>query len=153
MVDNTNHPRLIDFGVSRITDVHGFTTSGNGTSWAWAAPELLKDGARKTRQSDIYALASTFVEVGSLACSDLFLSPTNPDGQMMTGRPPLTGKHPIISLDQGETPKRPSAGCRFYPGEKLWSYLMFCWEKAETRPTAVEVEQFLDGLHDITDEF
>lgn len=67
MVGDGNKPKLIDFGVSRIVGVSGFTTSGNGTSWAWAAPELLQDDAPKTQKSDIYALASTFVEVGSLS--------------------------------------------------------------------------------------
>lgn len=68
MMGDDNQPRLIDFGISRIVGVRGYTTTGNGTSWAWAAPELLQDdgtSAPKTQKSDIYALASTFVEVGS----------------------------------------------------------------------------------------
>ncbi|GJJ13660.1 hypothetical protein Clacol_007916 [Clathrus columnatus] len=136
MVDDTNHPRLIDFGVSRIIGVQGLTTSGYGTSWAWAAPELI-DEPKKTKQSDIYALSSTFVE-------------------MMTCRPPLiTGRrHIVLAISEGETPSRPKPGSSpFYPGDKLWIYMMYCWEKAESRPRAADVGNFLDELNDITDDY
>lgn len=67
MMGDDNQPKLIDFGISRIVGVSGYTTAGMATSWAWAAPELLQDDGTvlpKTQKSDIYALSSTFVEVG-----------------------------------------------------------------------------------------
>lgn len=137
MVGDDNKPKMIDFGVSRIVGVSGFTTSGNGTSWAWAAPELLQNDsdAPKTQKSDIYALASTFVE-------------------MMTGSPPLICKHPIIALSNGEIPKKPTPTQHpFYPGDRLWVYMMYCWDKADSRPKAAQVANFLDELEDITDGF
>ena len=66
MVDDEGAAKLIDFGVSRITSEHGYTTSGSGASWAWAAPELVPYddiAVAKTIYSDIWALALTFLEV------------------------------------------------------------------------------------------
>ena len=65
MIDDAGNAKLIDFGISRITGEHGYTTSGSGASWAWAAPELVPYDGRtvpKTLYSDIWALAITFVE-------------------------------------------------------------------------------------------
>jgi len=70
MVDDMGNPKLIDFGVSRITGESGYTTSGHGISWAWGAPELLfvpdDEPIPKTTASDVYALAITYLEASSL---------------------------------------------------------------------------------------
>ena len=67
MIDDEGHVKLIDFGVSRLIDSEGLTTATGGSSTRWCAPELLRSG-KTTKASDVYAFASTALEVSLLSC-------------------------------------------------------------------------------------
>lgn len=68
MVDKTGHAKLIDFGLSRVLDAvvgpSGLTRSTISFSIRWSAPELILDNnAQVTTATDVYALASTVLQV------------------------------------------------------------------------------------------
>ena len=68
MVDNTGHAKLIDFGLSSQIDAgagpSGLTPSVPFLSIRWSAPELLlNDHPQVTTATDVYALASTALQV------------------------------------------------------------------------------------------
>ena len=65
MIDNERQARLIDFGSSHFLDDFDAVKDLEGFSLRWCAPELLKPGAISTPSSDVYAFASTMLEVGS----------------------------------------------------------------------------------------
>ena len=69
MVGDDGIPKLIDVGISQMVDVYaermGYATSTFASSLRWSAPELLA-GYPKSEKSDVYALASTYIEVGTL---------------------------------------------------------------------------------------
>lgn len=77
MVDEQGHAKLIDFGLSRLIDSvagHGLTTSTVSFSIRWCAPELVQsDDAPTTKASDVYAFASTSLEVSSAQTRVLYL--------------------------------------------------------------------------------
>lgn len=70
MVDEHGHAKLIDFGLSRLIDSvagPGLTTSTISFSIRWCAPELVQsDDSPTSKASDVYAFASTSLEVGSI---------------------------------------------------------------------------------------
>ena len=69
MIDDEGYVKLIDFGLSRFIDSEGDLTTATGFSTRWCAPELLCSGnGRPTKASDVYALASTALEVSLLLC-------------------------------------------------------------------------------------
>ena len=68
MIDDSGRARLIDFGLSRLWDsvvgASGLTMSTVSFSLRWCAPELvLSDKAQVTKSSDVYACASTALQV------------------------------------------------------------------------------------------
>lgn len=69
MIDNKGNARLIDFGLSRSihmsVDEDPDSDFSEGFSIRWCAPELLLPGAASMPSSDIYAFASTVLEVCS----------------------------------------------------------------------------------------
>jgi serine/threonine protein kinase len=69
MIDEHGHARLIDFGLAHFTDTHVDVDPDLGFSIRWCAPELLQPGAVSTPSSDVYAFASTVLEVGPLGAS------------------------------------------------------------------------------------
>ena len=73
MISDEGTPKLIDFGLAQVIDdfaeATGYTTSSFATSLRWSAPELLIGVSSlppKTKKSDVYAAASTCIEVGAL---------------------------------------------------------------------------------------
>lgn len=79
MVDSSGHAKLIDFGFSRIIDTvtgisGGITMTTVAFSVRWCAPELLLSAhAQVTKAADVYALASTALQV-RFACHYPFLT-------------------------------------------------------------------------------
>jgi len=64
MIDDEGHARLIDFGLSRLIDSEPGLMTSTTSSVRWCAPELLSsDDAQVTKASDVYAFASTALEV------------------------------------------------------------------------------------------
>jgi len=125
MVDDMGNPKLIDFGVSRITGEGGYTTSGQGISWAWAAPELLfapdDELTPKTTASDVYALAITYVEESSLpvrsrlsvSCPDLDLLDYDRTGPVPRNEQARHDESSLRRLHSGQT--APGPGVPFLP--------------------------------------
>jgi serine/threonine protein kinase len=78
MVSDKGTPRLVDFGIFMIADDVAETTGHHNTSVAsslrWSAPEILVIDPliSKSEKSDVYAFASTCVEVGTLTLSVWF---------------------------------------------------------------------------------
>jgi len=72
MIDINAVPKLIDFGLAKVIDGSakhsGDTTMTLNSSIRWAAPELIKekDLKHRTRKSDVYAFASTCLEVRTI---------------------------------------------------------------------------------------
>ena len=67
MIDEGGRARLIDFGLSHSMDVRvdggPDADPSEGFSVRWSAPELFHPGAISTLCSDVYAFASTILEV------------------------------------------------------------------------------------------
>jgi serine/threonine protein kinase len=76
MIDDQGHAKLIDFGLARVIDAKPGLTTSTTTTIRWCAPELIRsDDARMTKSSDVYAFASTVLEVGISHCpGDQFAS-------------------------------------------------------------------------------
>jgi serine/threonine protein kinase len=69
MIDDSGHAKLIDFGLSRLIDSEDGLAASTVSSIRWCAPELLRSDTRTTKSSDVYAFASTALEVSSSSCS------------------------------------------------------------------------------------
>ena len=69
LIDHNGHARLTDFGFTSV--VRGvnsvLVTEVQGYSTRWAAPEVLGNGDRKTREADIFALGMIVIEVSKCA--------------------------------------------------------------------------------------
>ncbi|KAF8589907.1 kinase-like protein, partial [Ramaria rubella] len=130
MVDSKGHAKLIDFGLSRLIDSvagPGLTTSSVSFSIRWCAPELVQsDDSPTTKASDVYAFASTALE-------------------LLTGEVPYQGlkeRAVIMAVTKGVTPRRPenNVGSRGHScSEEFWSVLESCWKVAPLRPSISEV--------------
>jgi len=134
MIDDDCHARIIDFGLSRIlSETQGEGTyHPSGTSLCWCAPELLIEGALRTKSSDIYAFGSTILEL-------------------------LTGSHPYASLPtacllyaavcSGVSPREFAGPLRSDIREpaRVWRLLEQCWDETERRPEIGDVRRVLEG--------
>ncbi|KAF8526297.1 kinase-like domain-containing protein [Hysterangium stoloniferum] len=135
MIDDTGHARIIDFGLSRIlSDTQDEDTyHPSGTSLCWCAPELLIEGALRTKSSDIYAFGSTILE-------------------LLTGSPPFAslpatpyGRHAAVCI--GANPRDfagPMRGDVCEPA-RVWRLLECCWDETERRPKIEDVRRVLEG--------
>ncbi|KAF7336052.1 Glycoside hydrolase family 76 protein [Mycena sanguinolenta] len=135
LVDKQGTPCICDFGISKIINRRGFTTSTNGTA-PYMAPELFfvidaksRDVASPstTKQSDVYSFALLVLEI---------LTSAPPKG-----RP----KKPIVTLQtwEGLRPKREDYNFNDVPSA-MWSVLDRCWAFVpQWRPTIGEVSDSL----------
>ncbi|KAF8526292.1 kinase-like domain-containing protein [Hysterangium stoloniferum] len=140
MIDDAGHARIIDFGLSRIlSDVHGEGEEyyPSGTSLCWCAPELLVEGALRTKSSDIFAFGSTILE-------------------LLTRSRPYASAHynPLglhVAIRDGARPREFAGALRSDVCEpkKVWSLLERCWDVADERPTIEEVICTLQGWESI----
>ena len=76
MIDKSGYAKLIDFGLARLIDsvagASGQTTSCVAFSIRWCAPELARtEETKTTKASDVYAFASTALQVNRL-CGPVF---------------------------------------------------------------------------------
>ncbi|GJJ13662.1 hypothetical protein Clacol_007918 [Clathrus columnatus] len=133
MVDSSGHAKLIDFGFSRIIDTvtgitGGITMTTIAFSTRWCAPELLlSDHAQVTKEADVYAFASTAL-------------------QLITGEIPY-GSQPersvLMAVLNHIPPELPSTPLRhLLPGQrKFWDLLMSCWKEVSQRPSISIVKE------------
>jgi serine/threonine protein kinase len=72
LIDEEEHARLADFGLITISETQSFITTishaSDQGSTRWMAPELFKEGVRKSRMSDVYAFGMTILEVRAMPC-------------------------------------------------------------------------------------
>lgn len=67
LLNDELRPVLCDLGLSKNLedDSQSTSTSRDGGSLRWMSPERLRDRVSSTRQSDIYSLGMTIVEVST----------------------------------------------------------------------------------------
>ncbi|KIJ23103.1 hypothetical protein M422DRAFT_196339, partial [Sphaerobolus stellatus SS14] len=125
LVSSDGTPCLTDFGLSKILDEHGFTTTAPiSGSIRWMAPELLKN-EKTTVESDIWAFGMTLLEI-------------------VGGRLPYYNRNDpsvIGDLFQSVKPVRPPIGEVSALTNPVWSICELCWdiqpEKRSSITTAI----------------
>ncbi|CUA67416.1 Fibroblast growth factor receptor 1 [Rhizoctonia solani] len=146
LVSSDGTPKLTDFDHSIISDCSlqfSATTRIGGGTLRWMAPELVIDedededeeqeAQEKTRQTDVYALGMTLLEIM-----------TNAIPYSECQREPQI----IHRLSRKKYPKRPM---EHFPetqeGNRMWNLLTHCWDHNPTsRPTADDVVMRLSVL-------
>ncbi|KAF8504163.1 kinase-like domain-containing protein [Gautieria morchelliformis] len=137
MIDEHGHARLIDFGLAHFVDTHVDVDLPEGFSIRWCAPELLQPGAISTPSSDVYAFASTILE-------------------LLSGRVPyhtLIERIVISEVMKGILPSRFCGDFFSLPrvqslvgAEALWELLQSCWVDAARRPNMSQMRLSLMSL-------
>ncbi|QRW22047.1 Vegetative incompatibility protein HET-E-1 [Rhizoctonia solani] len=136
LISSDGLAKLADFGLSTISETSlGFSDTSNSRigSTRWAAPELLFDDAQRSKESDIYALGMTMLEV-------------------ITGEVPYpqcqTEYRVIVKVMEGTQPPRPTAQLKDDGrGDRMWSLLLSCWDKDPgARPSARQVLETLRSI-------
>ncbi|CAE6459522.1 unnamed protein product [Rhizoctonia solani] len=129
LVSSDGVAKLADFGLSTISEASlGFSDTSNPQigSTRWAAPELLFDDALKSKESDVYALGTTMLEV-------------------ITGEVPYpqyqSDYQVVAKVMQGIQPTRPTVQLRDdNRGDQIWTLLLGCWSREfAARPSAQQV--------------
>lgn len=149
-------PAIIDYGLAKLQDDLPCSTSGQGTSNYRAAELISIPPSRRTKASDIWALAGV-----CYAVSPPLLAAGLPDHlityeQMYCGRDPYKedGVHPIqvwSAILQGP-PKRPTRRNLDYEAwsaipDELWNLLLSCWDaNRDERPSINKVLRKLEGM-------
>ncbi|KAG8912205.1 hypothetical protein FRC02_006110 [Tulasnella sp. 418] len=132
LVDDEGHPRITDFGLSRIVEEGhtGWTTStGVSGTHRWMAPELmLQERSRPTTTADIYSMTLLVLEI-------------------------YTGKIPFAHLDNmpfflaivaQKSPER-SHYSPFNPPEEIWQIWEAGWSfEPSQRPTAEDLKHMFE---------
>ncbi|KLO08890.1 kinase-like protein [Schizopora paradoxa] len=128
LVNSEGTPQLADFGLSSVGDSEGVNSNSNSGSTGnprWLAPELIyphePDGSRKrTRESDVYALGMTALEL-------------------------FTEKPPFFHLRDCVVPLEVVKGCKPpRPGsdtvtDNIWVLMESCWNyDPRLRPRTIE---------------
>ncbi|CUA73447.1 Tyrosine-protein kinase CSK [Rhizoctonia solani] len=123
--------KISDFDCSIVSDCSlVFSATGQAISLRWAAPELMgssedETNVEKTRQSDVYALGMTLLEI-------------------VTGEAPYSEYRFDVGVMKavviGKLPKRPAALREGNRKDAFWNLLEQCWNPDQTaRPSAQRV--------------
>lgn len=117
----------------------------------WLAPELLfpeefgLQCARRTKETDIYALAMVMYEVSPLSISLVFLQlqvshafvyVTHSPYQVFSGSFPFEGlrnEASILRIRSGDHPNRPKNGTDLGLTDELWKMMKTCWKRRDRR--------------------
>ncbi|KAF9647918.1 kinase-like protein, partial [Thelephora ganbajun] len=124
LVDATGNARIVDFGHANIAgDIISFVSNTNEqvNTPRYPAPEILGDGGRCSKESDVFSFGMVMIEVftGKVPFSNLPTTATT------------------TSIATGVRPKRPS-----HPSltDHLWALTRHCWEeRPQDRPQMDEV--------------
>ncbi|KAG8869250.1 hypothetical protein FRB97_001398, partial [Tulasnella sp. 331] len=133
LLDSEIHPRLCDFGLTKVLDDELNATSTGmkcAGSWRWMAPELM-DSASRSMKSDVYSLGMTIVEV-------------------VTGEIPYPNISSQFSLFRAiSNGQRPTPDPLSRDGKSfadLWTCASRCWEAdPEKRPAAAAIDETING--------
>jgi serine/threonine protein kinase len=151
MVDDAGHAKLIDFGLSRlletVTDTPIFTLSIVSFFLRWCAPELiLVENAHATQATDVYACASTVLQVFHALSAYSVHSDRLCICQLLTGDVPY-GSHRDITIISGILTRSPlpKAVSPFSINQVnlLWNILEKCWAEAPHRPSIHQIKDRL----------
>jgi len=129
--------KLTDFGLAIMHDVafqFSQTDMGSGT-YRWMAPELYKEEAQRCRETDVYAMGMTMLE---LITGDLPF-------------PEINAPHLIIRavVDQRRTPEVPQLQVEPVSPQAgiMLNVLQWCWKyEPSERPTARQVASAVDAI-------
>ena len=124
LINNETPPRacIADFGLCTIASSKSFDPSraDAGGTFDYMAPELFSEGARASKQADMYAFGMVIYEV---------ITGTPPFGRRKVGVPAL--------ILRGWRPPRPEDPVAIGFGQGTWEFAKRCWdEDPELRPTA-----------------
>ncbi|KAG9100250.1 hypothetical protein FRC06_004354 [Ceratobasidium sp. 370] len=147
--------KLADFGNTVLKSTIKFTenTGGLRISVRWAAPELLNDGGKYTKEADIYALGMANILCESMHIRDSFPA-LNLGGhkEAVAGKMPFGDNSESVVLGivlQGRTLERPRELdlMEETKAEKLWEIMSQCWtHTVANRPSASQVKHMLEGV-------
>lgn len=158
MIDDREHARLADFGLSVLTDetLNPSTTGQHAGSVKWMAPELHDphlvgfERFRRTKESDMYALGILYWEVGlNLFSLRTVVNGANSLLQIYAGKPPFEGIHPVTVVHNlminNRRPER-DFGKRSM-SDALWNLVERCWAyQPKDRLTISVVVHDLNGM-------
>ncbi|KAG8753999.1 hypothetical protein FRC11_006917, partial [Ceratobasidium sp. 423] len=130
LVSSDGTAKLTDFGLSTMSQSSLAFSATSGTfsgSLRWAAPELIFDEAHKSKQSDIYALGMTMLEI-------------------LTGALPYSEYRKdyvvLMKLQRGDLPTRPEQIKDDDLGNEMWQLLLSCWDRnSNARPSVENVSE------------
>ncbi|KIO28309.1 hypothetical protein M407DRAFT_71942, partial [Tulasnella calospora MUT 4182] len=132
LVSSDHHARLCDFGLARHVSTRTSTSLRGAGSVPWQSPELLRDGSRRTFQSDVYAFGITIYEV---------LSGEEPYSHHNALVPIITG----VLFEGERPPTEPSSGLDGSSYSQFWDEAARCWAEDPTeRPSMFDVLRSLD---------
>lgn len=153
LVDKHGTPCICDFGVSKIINRRGFTTSNVGTA-PYMAPELflvidgtaLEQSPRTTKSSDVYSYALLVLEVCFHKSTDSYCLTTML--QILTSEAPKGRPSKIIVTAEILAQLQPRRVD--YDVDKvtsvMWSVLTRCWNfDPQLRPPISQVLRELDS--------
>jgi serine/threonine protein kinase len=152
LVDNSDHARITDFGLTKITK-HPHSAESvshrHGLRLQRSAPEVLREGVY-SKEADIFSFGIVMYEVcrQSICCYACTSSHYRClIIQVLTGAVPFIGKRPAaaaIEIMNGQRPPRPT---HLIFSEESWSLLERCWaQDPRLRPEILEVLETLLGL-------
>ncbi|KAF8747019.1 Protein tyrosine kinase, partial [Rhizoctonia solani] len=132
LISSDGTAKLTDFGLSTMAESSiGFsaTTTAQAGSIRWVAPELLLEGASRSKMSDVYALGMTILEAFTGAVP--YYPECSRDFQV------------LLAVQQGVLPTRPVSQLpNDSKGDQMWSLLETCWDREpDARPSAIEVAE------------
>ncbi|KAF8504148.1 kinase-like domain-containing protein [Gautieria morchelliformis] len=136
MIDEHGHARLIDFGLAHFIDTHVDVDLPEG-SIRWCAPELFQPGAVSTPSSDVYAFASTVLELLSRRVPYHTLIERIVISGVMKGILPSCFCGDFFSLPRVQG---------LVGAEALWELLHSCWVDAARRLSMSEMRLSLMSL-------
>ncbi|CAE6440391.1 unnamed protein product [Rhizoctonia solani] len=133
LISKDHNPKLTDFGNSALAEYTlQFTHSSTvqGMSLRWAAPEIIQEESKPTQASDVYALGMEVIsrEMPYAGAKDSAI---------------------VFKVVAGTKPTRPKTHipAEIEQADRLWSMLIDCWASdPQERPKASEVRDMMKTI-------